>query len=47
MDDPINNERILKLTNFFETATLTSYDYLIDNIMDKVGAPLGGYRDLF
>ena len=43
MDDPINNEKeITKLTNFFhETATLTSYDYLIDNIMDKVGAPLG------
>ena len=42
MDDPINDEEITKLTNFFhETATLTSYDYLIDNIMEKVGAPLG------
>ena len=40
MDDPINNEEeIKKLTSFFhETATLTSYDYLIDNRSSQLAA---------
>ena len=43
MDDPnLNDDEAVKLKSFFhETATLTSYDFVIKNTMKKAGMPLG------
>lgn len=43
LDDPIDDDdEIMKLKNFFhETAALTSPDYVINNVMKKICAPIG------